>query len=97
MCSNNKIVKYDNDEYDFERGDELTDMKLIVENKVLFVHKAVLSNLIHKFMLIFTDSIFYLKVQYLQSLKECLFQTLKRSTMARFFSQTKSLMIFLKC
>jgi hypothetical protein len=30
-------------EYDFEVGDEFSDLKLIVENKVLHVHKAILS------------------------------------------------------
>ncbi len=29
-------------EYDFETGDELSDLKLIVEAKCLFVHKAIL-------------------------------------------------------
>ena len=50
MSSEAKIPKYDNnnnnDEYNFEMGDELSDMKLIVEDKVLFVHKAILGNLL---------------------------------------------------
>jgi hypothetical protein len=41
MCSNNKILKYD-DEYSFETGDEFSDMKLIIEDKILHVHKAIL-------------------------------------------------------
>lgn len=28
--------------YDFEKGDELSDTKLIVEDKILFVHRAIL-------------------------------------------------------
>jgi len=32
-------------EYDFEAGDEFSDLKLIVEDKVLHVHKAILSKL----------------------------------------------------
>lgn len=36
-----KIMELDN--YDFEVGDEFSDIKLIVENKTLHVHKAILS------------------------------------------------------
>ena len=36
------------DDYDFEIGDELSDMKLIVENKTLYVHKAILGMYLHK-------------------------------------------------
>ena len=32
--------------YDFEQGDELSDVKLIVEGKTLLVHKAILGKLI---------------------------------------------------
>ena len=32
-------------DYDFEVGDEFSDLKLVVENKVLHVHKAILSKL----------------------------------------------------
>ncbi len=39
----NNVVKYDiENDYDYEVGDELSDMKLIVENKTLHVHKAIL-------------------------------------------------------
>jgi hypothetical protein len=31
------------DNYDFDIGDEFSDIKLIVENKTLHVHKAILS------------------------------------------------------
>lgn len=30
--------------YDFKSGDELSDLKLIVEDHVLHVHKAILGN-----------------------------------------------------
>ncbi len=40
MFSKNKIVKHE--EYEFSIGDELSDMKLIVENEIVFVHKAIL-------------------------------------------------------
>lgn len=30
--------------YDFEKGDELSDTQLIVEDRVIFVHKAILGN-----------------------------------------------------
>ncbi len=35
----------ESNEYDFEVGDEFSDLKLIVEDKVLHVHKAILSKL----------------------------------------------------
>jgi hypothetical protein len=31
--------------YDFEKGDELSDLKLIVEDKTLLVHKAILGKI----------------------------------------------------
>lgn len=33
------------EDYDFNEGDELSDMKLIVENKTLHVHKAILGEI----------------------------------------------------
>lgn len=30
--------------YDFFNGDELSDLRLIVENHTLYVHKAILGN-----------------------------------------------------
>ena len=35
----------ESNEYDFETGDEFSDLKLIVEDKVLHVHKAILSKI----------------------------------------------------
>lgn len=33
------------DIYNFENGDELSDLKLIVEDKELYAHKAILGNI----------------------------------------------------
>ena len=35
--------------YDFSVGDEFSDFKLIVENKPILIHKAVLGNQSHFF------------------------------------------------
>ena len=32
------------EKYDFSNGDEFSDFKLIVDNKSIFVHKAILGN-----------------------------------------------------
>ena len=40
MFSKSKIVKYE--EYEFSKGDEFSDMKLIVEDKIIFIHRAIL-------------------------------------------------------
>jgi hypothetical protein len=44
----------ESNDYAFETGDEFSDLKLIVEDKVLHVHKAILSkitNLAKKYLL----------------------------------------------
>ena len=35
-------MESESDLYDFRIGDELSDLKLIVENQTLYVHKAIL-------------------------------------------------------
>ena len=35
----NKMI---DSEYNFEKGDELSDTKLIIEEKIIHVHKAIL-------------------------------------------------------
>lgn len=39
---NNFMIDENKDVYDFEVGDELSDVRLIVEDRVLNVHKAIL-------------------------------------------------------
>lgn len=41
------------EKYDFSNGDEFSDFKLIVDNKSIFVHKAILGNFLK---LVYFDS-----------------------------------------
>lgn len=41
-------------DYDFEKGDELSDVKILVENKYLWAHKAILATASPVFKSMFT-------------------------------------------
>lgn len=36
------------EKYDFSNGDEFSDFKLVVDNKIIYVHKAILGKIVFK-------------------------------------------------